>query len=394
MSETSLSVPVLRRARLATFAFFILNGFLLGMWIVHIPVVKARVDASNVVLGWLLLLLGVGAFVAMQVGGRLTDRFGASNVVLVAAVLNAVAVMGPGFATTVPVLAIALGVFGFTNGLIDVSMNTHAVEVERGYGRPIMAAFHAYWSIGGLVAAVIGGATIGLGVPLQVTLAGATVVGLAITLSCRPAVLAPTRRPAAPRTEGAGSSALRSWTPRVLGLGLLAFILMLSEGVANDWSTVDLNESLGTSKATAAWAFGLFAAAMTIGRLLTDRIVQRVGPPAFVRAGALIAAVGLMLTATALSVPWALTGWTVAGLGLSGCVPQFFSAAGNVDEDSSGTNLARVAGLGYIGLLAGPALIGGLTHWMDLPTTFWLPAAGCLVAGLVAASLLDPEPRS
>lgn len=375
-----------RRARLATFAFFVLNGFLLGLWAVHIPVVKERVDAGTGELGWLLLVLGLGAFAGMQLGGRLTDRYGSARFVLVAGVLNSLAVIGPGLTTTVPTLALALLGFGFSNGLLDVAMNTHAVEVERHYERPIMASFHAYWSIGGLGAAVVGGATIAAGVPLGATLAGAAVVGFGVVAAARPHVFDSAPLPDR-RSRPAARTAAR-WSPRVVGLGVLAFVLMLSEGVANDWSTVHLNESLGTSKATAAWAYGAFAAAMTAGRLVADRIVQRVGAPAFVRAGALLAAVGLVVTALAPSTPWALVGWTTVGLGLSGCVPQFFSAAGNVDQDASGTNLARVAGLGYLGLLAGPAVIGGLTRWVDLATTFWLPAAGCLVAGLVAARLL------
>lgn len=391
MTTSVLVGRAVRRARLATFAFFILNGFLLGMWLVHIPVVKERVGASVPVFGWLLLLLGVGAFFGMQVGGRLADRFGTSRIVLLSAAVNSLAVLGPGLAPSVPTLAAALLLFGVTNGLIDATMNTHAVEVERHYDRPIMASFHAYWSIGGLLAAITGGAMISAGVPLAVTFGGAAVVGLVATLACRTSVLGSADQVPTPVAGAVDAVPRRSagWSGRVLGLGALAFILMLSEGVANDWSTVHLTETLGTSKATAAWAYGLFAAAMTCGRLATDRVVHVVGPPAFVRAGALVAAAGLAATALAPNVAVALVGWTVTGLGLSGCVPQFFSAAGNVDHDASGTNLARVAGLGYLGLLAGPAIIGGLNHWIDLPRTFWLPAVGCLVAGLVAAQLLS-----
>jgi len=121
--------------------------------------------------------------------------------------------------------------------------------------------------------------------------------------------------------------------------------------------------------------------------LATDPVVARIGRVAFVRGGALVASAGLAVVATAEATPVALLGWLVFGAGLSGCVPQFFSAAGNLDEDASGTNLARVAGLGYLGLLAGPAVIGGLTAWVTLPTTFWLPVIGCLAAAWAAPRL-------
>ncbi|MGH3423918.1 MAG: MFS transporter [Nocardioidaceae bacterium] len=380
-------VMELRRARVATFAFFVLNGFLVGMWVVHIPAIQGRTGVGTTELGWLLLLLGLGALGGMQVGGRLVDRYGSSVVVLYAGALLSLTVVGPAFATSPLTLGPALVVFGLANGLLDVSMNTHAVEVERHYERPIMGAFHAYYSVGGLVAALIGGPLIAAGVPLAATLGGAAALGLVSTAACRTAVLAP-EQPRTPSPPDAPRTRSQSWSRRVLGLGLLAFALMLAEGVANDWSTVHLHESLGTSEASAAWAYGLFSAAMTVGRLLTDRIVARIGSVAFVRAGALVAAVGLAVAAVAPGMVVALVGWTVFGLGLSGCVPQFFSAAGNLDRDASGTNLARVAGLGYLGLLAGPAVIGLLTHWVDLPTAFWLPVAGCVLSGALAARLL------
>jgi hypothetical protein len=40
-------------------------------------------------------------------------------------------------------------------------------------------------------------------------------------------------------------------------------------------------------------------------------------------------------------------------------VPQVFSAARNLDPIQAGRALARVAGLGYLGFLTGPVLIGG-----------------------------------
>jgi MFS family permease len=113
----------LRAGRLATFAYFGLDGFLMGMWIVHIPAIEQRVGISHAVLGWLLLLLGAGAFTGMQIVGPLTDRFGARTVIPVGAALCSTALALPGLATNVWMLAAALLVLGFGNGCLDVSMN-------------------------------------------------------------------------------------------------------------------------------------------------------------------------------------------------------------------------------------------------------------------------------
>src|SRR4051794_32462074 len=126
----------LRAARIATFAYFALNGLVLGMWVVHIPVVEQRAGVSHAVLGSLLLLLGGGAFAGMQLVGPLADRFGARAVVPVSAALCAAAVVLPGLANSGWTLAAALVALGVGNGCLDVSMNAHAVQVERGYRRP------------------------------------------------------------------------------------------------------------------------------------------------------------------------------------------------------------------------------------------------------------------
>ncbi|WP_410534903.1 MFS transporter [Streptomyces sp. KL2] len=393
----------LRLARLATFAYFGLNGFLMGMWVVHIPVVEDRAGISHAVLGWLLLLLGGGAFAGMRLTGPLADRLGARVVVPLSAVLCSAALVLPGLAEGAWTLGAALLVFGFGNGCLDVAMNTHAVQVERGYRRPVMSAFHAVFSVGGVLAALVGARTLSWDWSAAATLAGMGAVGLLVAVLAAPALLRPEpagpAEPAGPGEEpprpsaGSGAGTGRGTPARIWALAALALMLMLAEGVANDWSVLALRDVLGAPAATAALAYGAFATAMTVGRLLTDRVAARFGPVAIVRYGALLAAIGLSAVVVSPWIPLALAGWTVFGLGLSGCVPQLFSAAGHADPEAAGANVSRVAGLGYLGMLAGPAVIGPLTHLVPLNVAFLLPVALCAVAA-GAAGILRPEPRA
>jgi len=375
---------VMRAARVATFAFFGLNGFVIGMWVVHIPVVEQRAGVDHATFGLLLLLLGGGAFVGMQVAGPLTDRFGPHRVVPLSAVLCTTALILPGLATNGVALGAALLALGLGNGCLDVSMNAHAVEVEHAYGRTIMSAFHAVWSVGGFAAALVGARTLTWGWAPVTTFAVATAITLVIAAAATPALL---RKVPKPATDGPKQ---RRRTPsRIWWLAVVAFLLMLAEGVANDWSVLHLSTILDAPEATAAFAYGCFAAAMTIGRLLTDPVAQRFGSVAIVRYGSAIAAVGILTASLTSSIPVALAGWTLFGIGLSGCVPQLFSAAGHSDRDNAGANVSRVAGLGYLGILAGPAIVGPMTHLMPLNHTFLLIVVFCVVA-VATAGLLSP----
>lgn len=398
-APADIRTPRLRAARFATFTFFGLNGFVLGMWAVHIPVVARRTELSHERLGGLLLLLVLGALGGMWLCGRLADRLGARTVVTLSALLLGISIAGPALATDQAALAAALVVFGFANGALDVSMNTHAVAVERHYPRPIMAAFHAAFSVGGAIAAVVAAQALRTGLGIQatlVTVAGATILVTALArlgLLRRP-VTRPSTDAGHPVEAGPRRRAGRSHRNQIYSLGLLSFLLLLSEGVAYDWSAVHLRDVLNAAPATAALGYGAFTAAMTLGRLCTDRVAARLGPIFVLRYGAALAAAGITTVALTPWLPLAIAGWTLFGAGLSGCIPQLFTLAGNADPAAAGANLSRVAGTGYLGLLAGPALIGLLSAVAPLNLAFLLPAACCaFAAGYAGRAALPAADR-
>ena len=380
----------LRAARVATFAYFAVNGFVMGTWVVHINVIARQAGVGTAMLGYLLLALGGSAFAGMRLCGPLNDRLGPRRVIPVSAALFSAAVVLPALAHNVWSLAGALAALGFSNGSLDVSMNTHAVKVEHRYRRPVMSAFHATWSLGGVLASIAGARTISWGWPIVPTLAVIAVLAAAVSVLAAPALLADEA------DEGAASGARRRATgakPRVpkgvWALAAVAMMVMLCEGVAYDWSTVHLRTVIHASAATSALAYGAYATAATAGRLIADRLAARIGPVALFRSGATLAGLGMVTVVLSHQATLAIAAWAAVGLGLSGCIPQLFTAAGGPDPGAAGANVARVAGLGYLGMLAGPAIIGPLTRVIALNLALVLPMALCFTAAY-AAGVLRP----
>lgn len=386
MVDTRRTADRLAHARAAVFTIFGLNGFLLALWVVHIPTIRERVGVDHAALGSLLLLLALGALGGMHVTGRLADLLGSHRTTVVFAAALALTVVGPGLATAPWQLGLALALFGFANGALDVSMNSQAVVVEQRYRRPIMSAFHGLFSAGGIAGSLVGAAVLAADVHPAMTLAAAGVVAAAATCWAAPRLV---------RTEPPRSSSPVSrggYSRRVVLLGGVAFALMLCEGVANDWSALQVQERLGSPESVAALAFGAFSATMTIGRFVADRVTVRFGSAAVIRYGTLVAAAGMGTVALS---PWlvlTLAGWALFGLGLSGAVPQLFTAAGNLGTGSPGANMSRVVGLGYLGFLAGPACIGWISEATSLTTAMAVPLACVLLAALLAPTLTPTAP--
>lgn len=387
------------------FATFTLNGFLLAMWVVHIPAITDRTGVSASVLGMLILLLAGAAIVGMRLAGPAADRFGSRTLVAVAATTISVTVIGPGLAGGPVTLALALACFGLGNGALDVSMNTQAVHVERAYQRPIMSAFHAMFSGGGFAGALVGATAQRAGWAPELTLTCAGVAGLIITALLVPHLLHhpttetrsraehydsdPAVGPSPASRDASGSRGRRSARARrVYSLGLIAFVLLLAEGVAGDWSALQVREHLGATEADAALAFGAFSATMTLGRFLADRVSGAFGPVAIVRYGSLLAAAGFAVVIASPWLPLTLAGWAMCGLGLAGGVPQIFSTAGNLGGTTAATDMSRVFTVGYLGLLAGPAMIGWLTALIPLTAALAVPLVltlACAAAAKVVA---------
>ncbi|MEV8638126.1 MFS transporter [Streptosporangium sp. NPDC051023] len=374
-------------ARRAVSFFFVLLGTVSGAWAARIPAVKHDLGLGNGQLSYGLLALTTGLIVGMRFAGRLTDRFGSARVVTPAAVATTLAVIPPGYAPTLPLLVAALFLYGVVSASLDVSMNAHGVEVERAYGRPLMSGFHGMYSVGGLLGAGLGGLFAWLGTGAGTTLA-ATGVPLALACLLVRRHLLPHAPPAAknPRT-----ATRARWSGWIALIGAVAFAGLVGEGAAVDWTAVYLFEDLHAPQGVAALGFAVFSTAMTVGRFAGDHLALRLGPVRLVRHSGLLAAAGLGTALLVGSIPVAIAGFALFGLGLATIVPQVFSAAGNHDPARAGHGIAQVATIGYAGLVAGPAIIGGAAELVGLPAALGIPALLAAIMAVSAGALRPPR---
>jgi predicted MFS family arabinose efflux permease len=354
------------RARLATRLAFLAAGFGIACWAPLVPFAKARLAIDDGTLGILLLCLGIGSVIAMPFTGVLSARFGARTVIVAG---------GIGMAVLLPLLAvaqtpIALGAvllgFGASLGSLDVAMNIHAVDVEKATGRPLMSGFHALFSIGGFAGS--GMMTILLTAHLT-PLTGA-LFGSAITLGAI-ALAWPRLMKGGPVEKGPVFVMPHGI---LLVLALLAGITFLAEGAILDWSALLLTTSGIVAVANGGLGYMLFSIAMTVGRLLGDRIVARLGDHRVLFWGGLTAVAGFVVLLTVPVTAIALGGFLLIGLGASNVVPVLFRQAGAQTVMPAGLAIAAITTTGYAGILIGPAAIGFVAHLVGLSTAFWLLA--------------------
>lgn len=356
--------------RLATRLAFFVAGFGIACWAPLVPFAKQRLGVDDAVLGLLLLCIGAGSVVAMIATGPLSARFGSKPVIVGSGFALAAILPFLTIAATPLTLGMALLLFGGALGSLDVAVNVHAVEVERDSATPLMSGFHALFSIGGFAGSALMTSFLSMEIDLHIGSLVCAGLMVAAMLAATPRLLTMTAVEEGPlfvRPKGV-----------VLLLSILAMVTFLAEGAMLDWSALLITQVDLVDVEQGGVGYILFAVAMTIGRLLGDNLVARIGDYRTLLGGGVVAVAGFVVV-LAVPVPSvALAGFLLIGLGASNIVPVLFRRAGAQDNMPPALAISALTTLGYAGILVGPAAIGFLAKAVSLPTAFWI-IAGLLV---------------
>ena len=341
------------RARWSVSAVFLLHGIAVANWLARIPAVQHKLSLPVGRLGAALLCTAAGALCGMPVTARLVGRFQSAAVTRVSTYLFFLVLPLPGLVTHAWMLGPALFVFGWAAATMEIAMNTQAVIVEQGLGRPVMTTFHALFSVGGMTGAAMGGFAASLGLAPAVHLLGLVPFLLA-------AAWFSTRRLLSDPPAQVVHEKLH-WSRHLnalWGLGTIAFCILMGEGAMADWSAVYASGLPGVTPGLAAAGYAVFSVAMAIGRFQGDRFRARFSETAIVRGGALLASAGLFAGLAQGGLAGALAGFACAGFGFSTIFPIVNFRAGQVAGISPQAGIAAVTAIGYTGFLMGPPLIG------------------------------------
>lgn len=378
-TRSGRSWPVVR---VALTGFFALDGFLFAGWVVRIPEIKAQVHASPGLLGLALLCVSAGAVAAMGPVGRLCVRYGNHAVTVASSVLLCLSVALPPLTHSVPALGGVLLLFGAGYGAVNVGINSAAVDFVRAAGRPVMPSFHAAYSLGGLLGATVGGLLAPVLTPTQhlglLAVGGLLVTAWAGRALIRHEVAHSDARADAPGTVPAASAGVALL---VVLLGVVALCDAYGEGSMADWGALHLRQDLHASSAVAAAGFAVYSLTMTVGRLSGTRLVERFGPTKLLVAGASVASVGMVAAAVSPSLPLALAGFLLVGLGLANIFPLAIDRAGALRGPRG---VATASTLGFGGMVAGPPVIGFLAQAFGLPLALLSVALLIALAGVSA----------
>lgn len=387
MNEPTAHTRSPKQYRIGAAIFFFLSGIGYSTWASRIPSIKAQLHLNDAQLGTALFALPVGLMLTMPFTTWLLSRYSSRAIILIGSCFLSFILALIGFADSYWQLVVLLLFFGSARNLIALSVNTQGVAVQALYPKSIMASFHGIWSLACFTAAGISVLMVSFNVApaWQFTAIGITLVIFSLyfikdTLHQQP-------------VKHASGKIYSLPDKYLLKFALICFACMACENTMYDWGVLYFQKEVTPDKTIAAASLTIYLIAMTTGRFVGDKIVNRLGIKTVLKFSGIFILCGLSL---AVALPYTITaslGFILVGFGVSCVVPMVFSLAGKSKNMSSSSALASISTVGYFGFVLVPPFVGYVAHAASLRLSFGIIALfGGLIIYLVSKINDTTEP--
>ena len=172
-----------------------------------------------------------------------------------------------------------------------------------------------------------------------------------------------------------------------LALGAANAMAVTLDVTNSDWATFRLTDDLHTGARNGVGGFVAFTVGMTVGRLLGDSVIVRIGRGSLTRLGATVGGLGLALASLGPRQSIVIGGFLVSGLGISVLAPQLADAAARAPGPPGAGFKVLFVGHRAAALVV-PLLIGGLAGTSRLGV-----GAAMAIVGVPAALTLVASAR-
>jgi MFS family permease len=336
-----------------------------------------HVDAAT--LGIVFLGFPLGSMLVFLFGSRVLEAIGTKPILSVCL---------PGLPIATALLAAmpnaaALFLFFFFYALFyslpNMAMNIEADRIEAASPRRVMNSCHGVWSVGYLLATLLGtlAEALHVGPLLHMGLLAVPLVPLALAITLG-------LDPAAPRPHTA-QVVRRLSLPTLAVVLLVAFTIgpNLLEGALRNWSVIYMRDTFAAPSWVDTLTLPVFLLAQSVGRLSADSLVTRHGPVRVARGLNVAAFAGCLLVTFAPNLYVALAGFLCIGVGVCASYPLTTSAAAQIGDRPSSQNVAAFTLTVQLIMLASPPLLGWIaTNW-SLRATF-----GVILPAILASQWL------
>ncbi|WP_438997172.1 MFS transporter [Candidatus Puniceispirillum sp.] len=381
MISSSITPQDINQTRFSISFGFFGQGAFFGMWGVLVPERSASLGLDPLMLALFLLVIGISLCAGIALVTRFEQHMPTTSILRLGGPLLAFSIAVCFLTLSLPVFYIAGMFTGIAAGLLEAGLNTQASQWEQQSDRRGMSFFHAMFSAGMLIGALVITGLFKMNIMLSIgIISGAVIYGIGMMWR--------TQWMRDPASSASTTDATISLNKAIIAfLGLLIFISTLIEGGVVDWSALHLHQYHNLSLEEAGRPVLMFSVAMTSIRLVGDRLASHFQTHLLLAVPMLAAAVVLSLALYSGQPTIIIIAYGLLGLALGNAFPLIISTAGRLSGNKPLRQISMIIACAYFGLLTGPALLGLIAYMTDLNMTILALAGLALVSGVACLSL-------
>jgi MFS family permease len=341
-------------------------NFIIGTWVLYIPYVKEKLQLNDSEIGVALFCFALGILLFLPLVPFITKKIGLGRYSIIGIILFATSFIFPLLAPTYILLCISLFIAGVFVGSTDVAINALVSCIEKEDAQNFMSAAHGFFSLGGAIGATLGSLLLAVFTKPAYHMCFIVLFVIVTNIILAKNYYKIVEETVSKEKKEYDFNALKP----LFIIAFIAFVIMSSEGPIEHWSGLYLKEVVGVSQQNhIGFGFIFFSIMMTFGRFFADKISEKIGSLKIIFYGCIIASIGYAcILVTVFEIT--LLGFGIVGLGLSVVIPELFRIAGKTSGIKASIGISFVSGIGFIGFLLGPVLLGYISHTYSLKSSF------------------------
>ena len=360
---------------------------MIGTWILYLPHIKMKFDIDDGQIGVALFFTACGLLTSIPFVPYINRKIGTGKSTKYGIIFLAILYNFPLLAPSYYLLCGSLFLTGILSGFTGTSMNATVSIIESEDKKNFLSAAHGFFSLGGFLGAGVGSFLImQFADPSYHMLLMSSIVIISTLVLSRHY-----EKVTEPETEKKTESVniFKNLKP-VLGLSILAFIILFNEGAVEHWSNLFLFEIVEVAESKAGIGFVVFSLMMTLGRFLGDEISERIGGVKAIAYGCVVATMAYLMILSA-QFYVSVMGYGFLGLGISVIIPELFRLAARNKHLNTSVAISVVSGIGFLGFLVGPVLLGFIADISNLKMSYVFLAVIVAIAFLISVVYLRPK---
>ncbi|MBU3011193.1 MFS transporter [Polaribacter vadi] len=363
-------------------------NILIGTWILYIPFIKTKFQLNDAEIGFALFFTALGLLIAIPFIPKINRKVGLGKSTKTGIILLALAFNLPLLASNYILLCASLLTVGLCSAFTDVSLNALTATIEKRENENFMSAAHGFFSLGGFIGASVGSLYIS-----QFSNPHLHMLSISVLVIVSNLYLSKSYKNVQVdviKTQPQKQSFYKNIKPLII-LSIIAFIVLFNEGAVEHWSNLFLFDVIQVSESKAGLGFIVFSLMMTIGRFLGDGFSTKLGSLKTILLGTLLAFFAyLLIIVSQLYVT--VIGFGFLGLGLSVIIPEIYRVAGKTKELETSFAISIVSGIGFVGFLVGPVILGAISNWSNLVTSYIFLGILMIIASFLTLFVLKKKP--